>query len=268
MAETKTFTFPFSVDNRTDYGNILTQLNNKIDNIKKKVSYFDAYNISGAVVDNEQLTSQLNALPINQSLVINTSPFSLNGATYSPGDILLKLSTGEVMHIKSQTGGVFYPFRIQQSEDGGSYTLEYAYSGSAPVNKEYSVDYSDEENKDAVAEFAEKITFTGVKDTEKNDIYGIWKEVINEWVKPEDYTGPDQYFFTFKTYSTSPDDNSNPRFVKPFLQFYFCSNIDSTRLATEQFSIDYSLSIVTINSIDYWKVSIDYIPENLWVKVK
>lgn len=265
MSTKQTFTYPINLSSSQDYSAALSFLNEKIDNLKKKVSYFDAYNISAAVTDAQQLNSQLNALPINQSLVINTSPFFLNGKTYSPGDILLKLSNGDVVHIKSQTGGVYYPFKIERS--GNEYVLQYTYSGAAPATgSTFKAEYSETDKATDEAELAEKITFTGIKETTKNDIYGIWKEVVNE----NKSTG-DKYF-TFKAYDSAPDDSTNPRYVKPFLQFYLCKTVNNEMMQDEQLYIDYKLEIISQTQNEkityYWKVTIDSIPTNLWVKVK
>ena len=58
MSNTKTFNYPFKIGNAANYGQVLTDLNDKLDNIKKEVSYFDFYHISDAVTDANLFASQ------------------------------------------------------------------------------------------------------------------------------------------------------------------------------------------------------------------
>ena len=183
MSTKQTFTYPFSIDNREDYGQVLKEIDDKINLFKKRVSYFDAFHISGSVVDEKQLDAQLSSLPVNQSLVINTSPFIKQSTIYAPGDILLKMSNGEIVRIPSQTGGVYYPRSVTPQMGTGDnkdkvvgYTVEYSYSGSAPTNDQPSVrDWTADRNEDGVlvADFKEQIVFKNLEKIEKNSIYGL-----------------------------------------------------------------------------------------------
>ena len=65
----------------------------------------------------EFFNAKVNALPPNSSLVINADEFSSDGVSYSRGDIILKDAYSRVVHIKSQTGGVYFPVKIEQEKD-------------------------------------------------------------------------------------------------------------------------------------------------------
>lgn len=245
MANTKTFTYPFRAGSSSDFAQILNNLNSKIDDIKKRVSYFDFYNITGAVTDSSSFASQLNSLPLNQALVINTNPFYHEKTDYSPGDIVIKNYLGEIYHIKAQTGGVYYPKKLTQNSDN-TYTLQYEFSGDAPTaeNGVITTDPNDENTK--VSSFAEKISFSDLTENQSSNIYGFYAPL----------TGG-SYTFEAKTYSNGSSDSP----IWPFIQFFLCA--DGSDVPEEQVFIDYSLKLEN----NQWTVTAIN-SNNLYVKVK
>ena len=95
----QSFNYPFRIDNRDDYNEILKDLNEKIDLIKKRGSYFDFYNITNAVTDSNNFAAQINSLPFNEALVINTPPFYYSGENYSTGDVVIKNNIGQACSV-------------------------------------------------------------------------------------------------------------------------------------------------------------------------
>lgn len=125
-----TFTQRFSVGNPEDYKRALEELYSKISSVKKDISYLDIYNITQVCVDKNKFASQMNTLTPNSSLVINTEGFQYNNEYYETGDIMLKLASGQVIHVKAQTGGVFVPKSVK--ENGDNLTLTYEFSTEIP----------------------------------------------------------------------------------------------------------------------------------------
>ena len=116
----------------------LNEIYEKIHEVKRQISYFDVYNVVDVVVDKDTFSAKVAALPLNSSLVVNCDEsFYNNDKLYSRGDIIFKINTGENVHIKSQTGGVYYPSRLTQ--DGPNFTIEYNYSASEPANGENKI---------------------------------------------------------------------------------------------------------------------------------
>ena len=263
MATKQTFNYPFDIATADNYGQALKGINDKINTLKKRVSYFDAFHISDSVVDEKNLEAQLSSLPINQALVINTSPFIKQSVVYSPGDILLKMSNGEIVHIPSQTGGVYYPRSVipQYSDSSktaiSGYTVEYSYSGSSPVDgSESVVDWETEKDteKGAVAEFASTIKFEKLEKINTGYIYGVWKTYDD---------GEDSKTFTFTAYKSSIKDMTD-WYVRPVVQFFLCKDEDNT--PNEQIFIDYQLTLNEAAST--WTVTVAERLANLWIKVK
>lgn len=253
----KTFNLPTKIGNDTNFSKALSDLNDRINLLKKEVSYFDLYNISETVTDEKTFSEQLNNLPLNQSIVINTAPFYQNGTMYSTGDILIKSSQGKVFHIPAQTSGVFYPESIREVTPGsdGSYVITFAYSGQAPTQTEpVTVDIGNE------ASLATKINFQGLKGIQPATIYGIWLAATIDNTK------------NIYTFNVAKNDS---KIVKPVIQFYFCKQTeedDTEVIPVEQVYVDYVLELITEEDEDgqlteKWKVTTDQISD-LFMKVK
>lgn len=104
----------------------LTALDNKIDQVKRDISFWDLYGIYGSFTGStsEELQTALLSLPLNKSLVINTStPIYSNGTTYYRGDIFYRLYDGSIHVVQSNSGGVYIP---TQSDNTGY--IKYSYS--------------------------------------------------------------------------------------------------------------------------------------------
>lgn len=213
----QTFTPDTVVRTSSTYSAMLTALEEKIDSVKREISYFDVYNITTVTTDPDAFPSQISALPFGQSLVINTeSSFNHNQVLYNRGDILLKLNTGQLVHIKSQTGGIYYPSNITMVD--GAYALEYSYSSAAPVD---SGDIKDEEDPTrlGVTGFAKKIRVNGLTSSSTSNIYGNW-DIVSE--RGYNFEG-------------SAD-------ITPMIQFFFTKSDDTKIIDMEEVVVDYDLS--------------------------
>lgn len=237
----------FSVTNKESFQGALNDLTQKINDVAKQISYFDVYNIVDTVVDKNLFTSQVNALTNNSSLVINTEPFYINDVSYNTGDIILKNDKGQNIHIKAQTGGIYYPSKIVKDTDSNSFSIQYAYSAIQPESgsiANYGVD------SDGLASPAEKITISGFStDLNKNYVYGLWQA------------------FGSGSFSVFTREDVT---VKPYIKFYLISQDKNGEIVNmEEIYLDYSLNIneeKTTWTISLTDDSVD--SANLWIKVK
>lgn len=243
----KTFEKPFRAENAKQFSEALTTLNNKIDAIKKNITYLDIYNIVDTVTQKERLASQINALAPNSSLIINTEPFYLNDVSYNTGDIILKNSKGETVHINAQPGGIYFPSKI--IKDGENYSLKYTYDVAAPTTDNATAtettekDEITQENKPVWnAAKAKRITFEGLSGTSVSTsyIYGLWQEFGDG---------------TFSAYTY------NDQIVQPYIKFYLVNNSDREEIVLE-YTLTEENNKWIIGGID------DSIKSNLWIKVK
>lgn len=102
-----------NIKDASTFGSALQQIDNKLNDIKKEITYWDVYNISTAVYNQEEFESKVANLNINSSLVINTTSFStmFNGrkTDFHSGDIIIRLKDGSDQHIKAANAGVYIP---------------------------------------------------------------------------------------------------------------------------------------------------------------
>lgn len=143
-------------------------LNEKLEAVQKRLTFYDFYNIAAIVEDPSLLQTTINNLLPNTALIINTN----NAGNYNRGDIVFKTSTGDIQTIRAQSGGLYYPAKLTKS--GNNYTLEYKYSASAPTIGQPA----EEVSLDQTANLSTSITFKGLTDASKSEgiAYGVIKQ--------------------------------------------------------------------------------------------
>ena len=230
-------TFMTQATNARDFQTQIDNLNTKLDNVAKNLTYFDFYNIVDVTVNKNNFSAQVNALTPNTSLIINSEPFFLNDVHYNTGDIIFKSSNSNIIHIKAQTGGIYYPCKI--TFENNIYSIEYKYTSTQPITgSSTDVDVSIE---DQVADgAAETIKFNGLTTHAPSTIYGLWKK------------------FT----SAFPAYKKDGIIIQPYIKFYLCDGTNNTNY--EEICLDYILKVEN----DKWKIEISDRPANLWMKVK
>lgn len=202
---TITFQRPFEAGSSTEYGSALNQLNEKIKNIQKNITYLDTYNITTAVTDETNFPAAKSLLIPGSALVINTpQSFYFNNEEYRVGDVVLRIATGEWIHIKTQVGGLYYPSSFTKKTNNDEYEITYAYYAATPTqdNSAYNPDGT-------VAAPGKNIIFSGIQESEDNKIYG------NKCMSQ--YDNEKGYFFIFNAYF----DSKTHVFIEPIIKFYF-----------------------------------------------
>ena len=245
------FTPPFSVGSSSDYGDALNVIHDELHTITKNITYLDAYNITDVVVDSSSFGAQVSALSTNSSLVINSQPFFYNGVSYNTGDIVLKISSGEIVHIKAQPGGIFFPSKVARDQNG-NYSIQYTYSKTSPEpNTKNETSVNETTALNSIIEFKG----LSASDTSQSYIYGVWASLD-----------------TLQTTSKLEVYTFNGKIIYPQLQFWYAEP-DTTTLKmepVEELCIEYTLE----QSNGYWNITIDsglnQLVENsgIWVKVK
>ena len=238
-------TFMTKATNARDFQTQIDNLNTKLDNVAKNLTYFDFYNIVDVTVNKNNFSAQVNALTPNTSLIINSEPFFLNNVYYNTGDIIFKSSNSNIVHIKAQTGGIYYPNKI---------TFENKYTPTQPVTGSSTDD--EEATKDGVplgssivGGIKEEIKFVGLTTHAPSTIYGLWKK------------------FT----SSFPACKKDGTVIQPYIKFYLCNGTNNTNY--EEICLDYSLTCQNENTDNpTWNIEISDSNEefltNIWMKVK
>ena len=250
MSSNQSFNYPFRIGDSTNFGQALSQLDDKLDQIKRKISYFDTYNITNVVTDSSLFSAQINNLPANEALVINCNPFAYGDDTFVQGDVVLKIASGQMVHIKSLTGGVYYPKKINSHVDTSTnqtlYNIEYEFSGSAPSIPMSAVGVDED------AAIAKNIVFQNLASESLVNIYGIWDKMTKN---------------ASTTSYTIVAASSGEYLIRPFVEFYFCSvNMSGVATPIERVEIDYTLAADV--QAKTWTVIINQAIDNLYIKVK
>ena len=237
-------TFMTKAANAADFQTQIDNLNTKLNSVAKNLTYFDFYNIVDVTVNKNNFSAQVNALTPNTSLIINSEPFFLNDVYYNTGDIIFKSSNSNIVHIKAQTGGIYYPNKITLSDN--SYSIQYKYTSTQPeTNTIKNVDVSIEGQTAGGAAYT--INFNKITNSNQGSIYGLWRE-FNDGI--------------FDIYYKDNQDNQNNR-IQPYIKFYLYD--EKKNIGPEEIYLDYKLKVEN----NKWKIEIvDSIPANLWMKVK
>ena len=228
----RTFQKPFSVATSGEYSEALNQLNNELKNIQKNITYLDAYNITTSVITEADFPSTQALLVPGSALVVNTPySFEFGGDTYRVGDVVLRLATGELVHIRAQVGGLYYPKKLE-AVDGG-YNLSYEYLAATPTKE--SADVNDNE----VTTPGKNITFTGITAEADSNIYGIWDKINppynssqREYIASDTIVGDYHYSFSSKFKQNSDKTYS---LISPVIKFFYSGDgvtcVDELKIA-------------------------------------
>ena len=239
-------TFMTKTANARDFQTQIDNLNTKLDNVAKNLTYFDFYNIVDVNVNKNNFSAQVNALTPNTSLIINSEPFFLNDVYYNTGDIIFKSSNNNIVHIKAQTGGIYYPYKISLIDN--SYSIQYKYTSTQPaVGTEKTTGVSIQGVDHTIDNAAYTITFNGITNSNQGIIYGLWR-AFNDGI--------------FEIYYKDSKDNQD-NIIQPYIKFYLYD--EEKNIGPEEICLDYILKVEN----NKWKIEIaDSTPINLWMKVK
>lgn len=115
----------------------LNYLNYKLEAVRKTISFWDAYQIRGAVTA-ENIQAQLSQLPNNSSLINNTTYsftwYDNNNTSKQvyPGDVFIKDYQNIVHLIPATNKGVYVPDGSHASASGTTLVLPFQYTDRVP----------------------------------------------------------------------------------------------------------------------------------------
>lgn len=178
-------TLPLPSKDVTPYTGTLMQkdlehLNRKLSVVRKTITAWDTYKITEVVIEKELLAGKIQGLPLNSSLVVNTSePVYLNGKTYQLGDIVFKDINGNLHQIKSSPSGFFYPSKIgrtinEEKELTNTVQVDYSFfAGSQPTIPAQTIERDPDTNEiNALTQPSHTIT-AAFELQEDNNFYNV-----------------------------------------------------------------------------------------------
>lgn len=123
-------------NNATSFVELNDQYNalyNLLINNQREISYLDLYKITEYVntpKDMVQIGSKFAQLNPNTAIGIGVPSVSFNGETFYQGDLLLKLSNGQMQKLDAPSHGIYFP---RWKEEGTSKKLTWVYSKDEPT---------------------------------------------------------------------------------------------------------------------------------------
>ena len=229
---TQNFKATHKVTTETQFGEALEQLDRKIDQLQKSISYLDLYSISTAVEQEDELASAISLLAPGEALVINIPYTFVSGdREYHTGDIILRLLDNKEIHIKANVGGVYYPQKLEKV--GSNFKLSYGYLNSQPSDGIASITTSG--NTQTVSTPKKNINFTIDNNTENATIYGLFELLTSSNLNSIHYSFA----------AVGPDSNK----IRPVIKFYAVDD----NVILEEVNVSYSLEL---NNQNQWEVSI------------
>lgn len=181
-----------SATDAAEYKTRLDTLQKNIELTKRNLSSLDLYKIDVSITDSKDIGYKISELLPNTAATIATSnSFSWNGEVWYRGDLAFKDESGNLIHIHSDTNGLYFPSKFVK--DGNSYIITYGYSNEQPVegtqslsgqalqhpskNITLNIDYEQSSTVYGIKAQPEngEVVFDVSKDGNKNDIFPIIK---------------------------------------------------------------------------------------------
>ena len=216
-----TFTPIKKVSTKDGFQEQINTLQEQLNKCTREITALDAYHIVTSVDDLDNL----------QSCVINAP----STAEYKMGDIIIKKSAIETIHVKAFDTGVYYPSKVEKNTTTGNIEVTYTFSQNAP---------SDKEGSEPQKNYTFKI------DTPNNNVLyysfgGTTNEVeITATGQPIDIQG-------------SANESLTSR---PIIRFYYYP--DKTKQDKEEIFLSYTMTATTSGNITNYTVMPKSIPVN------
>ena len=185
-----------------DFASSMEKIDNKLNEIKKEITYWDVYNISSAITSPEVFDSKIANLEINNSAVINTTYFKRNfqgiETEFHSGDVIIRLKDGSYQHIKAANAGVYVPDLQAFTQD----QLK-TYCENNENNKDEGIITYDEETK----QYTWHSDKGYPKDKSGNDIYSNHLILTYNYATTAPLDGQEYQKFSTRIQSLSGDNS-------------------------------------------------------------
>ena len=160
-------------ENATSFVELNNQYNalyNLLINNQRQISYLDLYKITEYVntpKDMAQIGSKFAQLNPNTAIGIGVPSVNFNGETFYQGDLLLKLSNGQMQKLDAPSHGIYFP---RWKEEGTSKKLTWVYSKDEPTKPSDGTDPQPVEMTDKTE--AEWLLYRTIPDAKVSNGYG------------------------------------------------------------------------------------------------
>ena len=134
--ETK-FYSTFTFDDLDDIKAALVELNNKLENCTRQISFWDIYNVTQVLLSDSDMNAKIALLNNGESAIVNANTIVNGNQTYWRGDILYRQLDGTLLYIPAENKGIYVP-TLSYDETSHMLRLSYAYD-STPQDSEQEI---------------------------------------------------------------------------------------------------------------------------------
>ncbi len=116
-----------------DIKTALTEINKKLNNITRDVSFWDVYNVTQVLLSDNDLTSKLALLNIGEAAIVNANVLNNGAENHYRGDIAYRKADGELIWIDAENKGIYKP---SVTYENGMLQVTYSYQSNTPEEGE------------------------------------------------------------------------------------------------------------------------------------
>jgi hypothetical protein len=113
--------------NFTDIKEALNDLNRQINELERKVTFWDVYNITQTITSESEFLSKTPLLSAGEAAIINVNMIKVADKYYYRGDIIYRQVDNTLLHIPAENSGIYVP---SLSIVNGKLQVTYTYSPS------------------------------------------------------------------------------------------------------------------------------------------
>lgn len=116
-----------------DLKQALIDLNTKMDNITRQVSFWDVYNVTQVLLSDNDLTSKLALLNVGEAAIVNANMLNNGAENHYRGDIAYRQMNGEILWIPAENKGIYKP---SFSYENNQLKVTYSFQSAVPDAEE------------------------------------------------------------------------------------------------------------------------------------
>lgn len=119
----------YQVGDNSDIKTALQALQEKIEAVTRQVTFWDVYNITQVLLSESDMVSKIAQLNAGEAAIVNANMIQNGSEIYYRGDVIYKMSTGDLLHIPAENKGVYQP---SIEVNGNQITVTYTYTTTPP----------------------------------------------------------------------------------------------------------------------------------------
>jgi len=137
--ETQFFSI-FDIKDKTELKTALVELDQKLNNLTRQVSFWDVYNVTQIILKDSDIEYKLPLLNVGESAIVNVNYVNANSQAHYRGDIAYKTLDGNIVWIPAENKGTYKP---SITLDGNNIKVEYEYTTGSenPPATSFTVGY-------------------------------------------------------------------------------------------------------------------------------